>query len=156
MDGLAQVERIATGNSLRPRQVQIHPRIDKKKSGFGLEKNILHFVSAMIESRGPSRTQVKIPGTLVDGLVVARAENHWMAYVTPYNAGHASEIKAAMDMHPLTMDERKVRVLQSLCARENPPSCTQNSNEAWRLEFFTLKVARARPPRRIRIKLYLP
>ena len=111
MDGLAQVERIATGNSLRPRQVQIHPRIENLKPGLGFEKNILHFVRVVIGSRGSSRAQVKIPGTLVDGLVVARPENHWMSYVTPYNAGHASEIKAAMDMHPLTMDERKVRVL---------------------------------------------
>jgi propionate CoA-transferase len=47
---LAQVERVATENSLRPRDV-------------------------------------KIPGTLVDGVVVASPENHWISYITEYNPG---------------------------------------------------------------------
>ena len=70
----------------------------------------------------PRRPQVKIPGTLVDGLVVARPENHWMSYVTAYNAGHASEIKAAAAMHPLPMDERKV--LRRSRARAAAPAPT--------------------------------
>ena len=39
--------------------------------------------------------QVRIPGTLVDGLVVARPENHWMSYATRYHAGHASDVRTA-------------------------------------------------------------
>ena len=74
---LAQVERIATENSLRPRQV-------------------------------------KIPGTLVDGLVVARPENHWMSYVTPYSPSFAADIKAPTALSPMEMDHRKVVARRAL------------------------------------------
>ena len=74
---LAQVERIATDNSLRPRQV-------------------------------------KIPGTLVDGLIIARPENHWMSYVTPYDPGCASEIKTAVELRPMAMDARKIVARRAL------------------------------------------
>ncbi len=74
---LAQVERVATENSLRPRQV-------------------------------------KIPGTLVDGIVIASPENHWMSYVTKFDAGYSSEIKASIALDPIGMDERKIIARRSL------------------------------------------
>jgi propionate CoA-transferase len=68
---LCQVERVATENSLRPRDV-------------------------------------KIPGTLVDGVVIASPENHWMSYITEYNPGFTSEIKTPVSLGAMAMDERKV------------------------------------------------
>ena len=68
---LCQVERVATENSLRPRDV-------------------------------------KIPGTLVDGVVVAKPENHWMSYITPYNPGFTSEIKTPVSLESMEFDERKI------------------------------------------------
>ena len=68
---LVQVERVATENSLRPREV-------------------------------------KIPGTLVDGVVVASPENHWMSYITEYNPGFTSEIKTPVSLGTMEMDERKI------------------------------------------------
>lgn len=68
---LVQVERVATENSLKPREV-------------------------------------KIPGTLVDGVVVASPENHWMSYITPYNPGFTSEIKTPVSLSTMEMDERKI------------------------------------------------
>ena len=53
--------------------------------------------------------QVKIPGILVDCVVVARPENHYQTYVTPYNPAFSCELKVpAASIEPLTMDERKI------------------------------------------------
>ena len=68
---LCQVERVATENSLRPRDV-------------------------------------KIPGTLVDGVVVAKPENHWMSYISEYNPGFTSEIKTPVSLSAMEFDERKI------------------------------------------------
>ena len=68
---LCQVERVATENSLRPRDV-------------------------------------KIPGTLVDGVVVAKPENHWMSYISEYNPGFTSEIKTPVSLNAMEFDERKI------------------------------------------------
>ena len=53
--------------------------------------------------------QVKVPGILVDCVVVAKPENHWQTFVEPYSAAFAGEIKVPMGLiAPMQMDERKV------------------------------------------------
>jgi len=53
--------------------------------------------------------QVKIPGILVDCVVVARPENHQQTYVTPYNPAFSCEFKVPVDsIEPLKMDCRKI------------------------------------------------
>ena len=37
--------------------------------------------------------QVKVPGILVDCVVVARPENHWQTFSTPYSPGFSGEIR---------------------------------------------------------------
>ena len=54
--------------------------------------------------------QVKIPGILVDCVVVAeRAEDHMQTYATPYSPAYASEMRVPMStLKPLPLDERKI------------------------------------------------
>jgi propionate CoA-transferase len=53
--------------------------------------------------------QVKIPGILVDCVVVAKPENHWQTFGTQYNPAYSSEIRVrATSMPPLAMGERKI------------------------------------------------
>ncbi|TMJ68791.1 MAG: acyl CoA:acetate/3-ketoacid CoA transferase, partial [Alphaproteobacteria bacterium] len=54
--------------------------------------------------------QVKIPGILVDCVVVAeRREDHMQTFAEPYSAAFAGEIRVPMStLRPLEMDERKV------------------------------------------------
>ncbi|HZT47119.1 MAG TPA: acyl CoA:acetate/3-ketoacid CoA transferase [Hyphomicrobiaceae bacterium] len=54
--------------------------------------------------------QVKIPGILVDCVVVAeRAEDHMQTFATPYSAAFAGEMRVPMStLRPLPMDERKI------------------------------------------------
>ena len=53
--------------------------------------------------------QVKVPGILVDCVVVARPEHHWQTFGEPYSAAFAGEIKVQMSaIAPMAMGERKI------------------------------------------------
>lgn len=76
-------------------------------------KNSNGFVIAQVEQiakRGTLNSrQVKIPGILVDCLVVAKPENHWQTFVSPYNASYSGQIKIPMDrVTPMPLDPRKI------------------------------------------------
>jgi propionate CoA-transferase len=52
---------------------------------------------------------VKIPGVLVDCVVVAKPENHWQTYGTQYNPAFSCEFKIpTTSVEPLPMDDRKI------------------------------------------------
>lgn len=52
---------------------------------------------------------VKIPGILVDAIVVAKPENHMQTFDTAYNPAYSGEIRIPVDtIAPLPMDVRKV------------------------------------------------
>ena len=53
--------------------------------------------------------QVKIPGIMVDCVVVAAPENHWQTFVEPYNPAFSSEVKVPMQfMETMAMSPRKI------------------------------------------------
>jgi len=53
--------------------------------------------------------QVKIPGALVDCIVVAPPELHRQTYATQYNPAFSAEIRVPLDgLEPLPLDERKL------------------------------------------------
>ncbi len=53
--------------------------------------------------------QVKIPGILVDCVVVARPENHWQTFGTAYSPAFSGEFKIpSASVEPLPMNERKI------------------------------------------------
>ncbi|MBR0849676.1 acyl CoA:acetate/3-ketoacid CoA transferase [Bradyrhizobium diazoefficiens] len=53
--------------------------------------------------------QVKIPGIMVDCVVVARPENHWQTFSVQYDPTFSSEIRARVDsIPPMKMSERKI------------------------------------------------
>lgn len=53
--------------------------------------------------------QVKIPGILVDCVVVARPENHRQTYATIYNSAFSGEFRVpTATVEPLSLDERKI------------------------------------------------
>ncbi len=53
--------------------------------------------------------QVKIPGILVDCIVVARPENHWQTFGEVYNPAFSCETKIPMQsIPPMEMSERKI------------------------------------------------
>jgi propionate CoA-transferase len=62
---------------------------------------------------------VKIPGSLVDCVVVARPEDHAQTYATAYNPAFSGEMRVPVDrVAPLPLDERKV--IARRCAFELP------------------------------------
>lgn len=53
--------------------------------------------------------QVRVPGVLVDCVVISRPENHHQTFATPYSAAFASEIRVPVaSLAPMPFDERKV------------------------------------------------
>jgi propionate CoA-transferase len=76
-------------------------------------RNAGGFIIVQVERIAQSGTlgarDVKIPGILVDCVVVSRPENHWQTFGTPYNPAYSSEIKVPVQsFEPLEMGERKV------------------------------------------------
>ena len=66
-------------------------------------------VERVAESGSLNPRQVKIPGILVDCVVVARPENHWQTFGTQYNAAFSGEIRVrAGSLPPMPMSERKI------------------------------------------------
>lgn len=66
-------------------------------------------VERIAESGSLSPRQVRIPGVLVDCVVVAEPENHMQTYATAYSAAYANEIRVPLDTLPaMELDERKV------------------------------------------------
>ena len=62
---------------------------------------------------------VKIPGALVDCVVVAAPEDHGQTYATAYNPAFSGELRAPVNrIAPLPLDERKV--IARRCAFELP------------------------------------
>ena len=76
-------------------------------------KNSGGFVMVQVEriaDRGAlNARQVKIPGILVDCVVVGRPENHMQTYATTYNPAFSCEFRVpAASVEPMAMDERKI------------------------------------------------
>lgn len=66
-------------------------------------------VERVAESGSLNPRQVKIPGILVDCVVVARPENHWQTFATAYNPAYSAEIRArAGSMPPMADGARKI------------------------------------------------
>jgi propionate CoA-transferase len=93
--------------------------------------------------------QVKIPGILVDCVVVAKAEHHWQTFGEPYSPAFSCEIKMPMQtVPPMEMSGRKIVVRRA--AFELKPNSIVNlgigmpegvsavANEERMLEYLTL------------------
>jgi propionate CoA-transferase len=66
-------------------------------------------VERIAEHGSLNARQVKIPGILVDCVVVSRAENHWQTFAEMYNPSFSGEVKVPMQsIPPMAMGERKI------------------------------------------------
>jgi propionate CoA-transferase len=66
-------------------------------------------VERVAESGSLNPRQVKIPGVMVDCVVVAHPENHWQTFATPYDPAFSAEIRVRAGSIPaMAMSERKI------------------------------------------------
>ena len=76
-------------------------------------KNSNGFVIVQVERVAEHGTlnarQVKIPGIMVDCVVVSQPENHWQTFAEEYNPSFSSEVKIPMQsIEPMDMGPRKI------------------------------------------------
>lgn len=76
-------------------------------------KNSGGFVIVQVEriaDRGTlNARQVKIPGIMVDCVVVSEPENHWQTFAEQYNPAYSSEVRVPMQsIKPMAMSARKI------------------------------------------------
>ncbi|MBN2284117.1 MAG: acyl CoA:acetate/3-ketoacid CoA transferase [Deltaproteobacteria bacterium] len=92
---------------------------------------------------------VKIPGIIVDCVVVARPENHWQTFAEVYNPSFSCETKIPLkSMPPMEMDARKIiarRAAFELAANDivnlgigMPEGVANIANEEKIISYFTL------------------
>jgi propionate CoA-transferase len=116
-------------------------------------KNSGGFVIVQVERIAQSGTlnarQVKIPGILVDCVVVARPENHFMTFVERYNPSYSCELKIPMQsLPPMEMGARKIIARRAALELNGnsiinlgigmPEGVSQVANEEKILEYITL------------------
>ena len=66
-------------------------------------------VEKVVQAGSLDARLVKLPGMLVDAIVVAKPENHMQTFGTYFNPAYCGEVKIPMDaIAPLPMDARKV------------------------------------------------
>jgi len=66
-------------------------------------------VERVAERGSLNSRQVKIPGIMVDYVVVAKPENHWQTFGEQYNPSYSGEIKVPMEsIPPMAMGARKL------------------------------------------------
>jgi propionate CoA-transferase len=66
-------------------------------------------VARVAESGSLSSREVKIPGILVDCVVVSQPEHHWQTFGTPYSPAMSGELRRVRNsIAPLELSERKV------------------------------------------------
>ncbi|MGA2938990.1 MAG: acyl CoA:acetate/3-ketoacid CoA transferase [Syntrophobacteraceae bacterium] len=116
-------------------------------------KNSNGFVIVQVEriaDRGSiNARQVKIPGILVDCVVIARPENHWQTFGEQYNPSYSCEIRMPMQsISPMEMSARKVIARRAAFELEPnsvvnlgigmPEGVAQVANEERVIEYLTL------------------
>jgi propionate CoA-transferase len=116
----------------------------KNSGGF-----VIVQVERIVESGTLNARQVKIPGILVDCVVVARPENHFMTFIERYNPSYSCELKIPMQsLPPMEMGARKIIARRAAFELKGnsiinlgigmPEGVSQVANEEKILEYITL------------------
>ncbi len=99
MDGNITMEK-------EPLTLEVLPLAMAAKNSGGI---VIVQVERIADRHALNPRQVKIPGLLVDCVVVAKPENHWQTFATQYNPAFSGEFKIpTATVEALPLDERKI------------------------------------------------
>ena len=85
-------------------------------------------VERLADSGSLNARQVKVPGILVDCVVVAeKPDHHWQTFATPFSAAFSGEIRAPHELDPADGDERA----QDHCPARRHGAQGQQRGQPW-------------------------
>ena len=82
-------------------------------------------VERVAESGSLNPRQVKVPGIMVDCVVMSKPENHWQTFATQYSAAYSSEIRARSGSMP-PMEDGARKIIARRAALELEPNSVVN------------------------------
>jgi propionate CoA-transferase len=82
-------------------------------------------VERVAESGSLNPRQVKIPGVMVDCVVIAKPENHWQTFATQYDPAYSAEIRARAGSLP-PMEDGPRKIIARRAALELEPNSVVN------------------------------
>jgi propionate CoA-transferase len=82
-------------------------------------------VERVAESGSLNPRQVKVPGIMVDCVVVSKPENHWQTFATQHNPAYSAEIRARAGTMPL-MEDGARKIIARRAALELEPNSVVN------------------------------
>jgi propionate CoA-transferase len=82
-------------------------------------------VERVADSGSLNPRQVKVPGVMVDCVVVASPENHWQTFATQYNPAYSAEIRARLGSLPPIQDGAR-KIIARRAALELTPNSVVN------------------------------
>ena len=82
-------------------------------------------VERVADSGSLNPRQVKVPGVMVDCVVVASPENHWQTFATQYNPAYSAEIRARLGSLPPLQDGAR-KIIARRAALELTPNSVVN------------------------------
>ena len=82
-------------------------------------------VERVADSGSLNPRQVKVPGVMVDCVVVASPENHWQTFATPYNPAYSAEIRGRPGTLPSMKDGAR-KIIARRAALELTPNSVVN------------------------------
>jgi propionate CoA-transferase len=82
-------------------------------------------VERVAEAGTLNSRQVKVPGVMVDCVVLSQPENHWQTFATPYNPGYAGELRVRTGSLP-SMEHGARKIIARRAALELTPNSVVN------------------------------
>jgi len=109
------------GNLTLEREALVLETLAAAQAARNCGGNVVAQVQSILDGLAANPRDVRVPGILVDYLVIAAAENHPQTFAEYYNPAYSGEKRVALsDLPPMPFDERKIIARRALLEVQGP------------------------------------